>query len=184
MASRRYLRGAERHLAVAACALRPGTRITYLYPVDGIPGVPRNLSRDRNQGPDSERLVLKRRLFALGVRIWLLTLSGAEKATRNDYQRWQAGTGFLSSNNVDRFGQWSEIKREAEEENGRVRAEGGDPLADAWEQHAAVQAERDALIATASIADFSFPDALKAVLAGPHAEAVMPIQGKKPRATQ
>jgi hypothetical protein len=77
------------------------------------------------------------------------------------------------------LGSFSELKREANDENARLRQAGGDPLADALAGAAVIRADIQSLRNAGSAQQpdpVPFADALRTVLAGPHAEGQPPKQ--------
>jgi len=175
--------GIEPPADAAPRALGKGKRLSYRYPTGGIPGAPRRgRYGPRHSSPDNKRQEqLRRELVVLSLRIWLGDLSAADRRTRSAYLDWQVGTGYTPASAFDKheLGGFSKLKQQAAEENSRVAAAGGEPLADARRR---VQAFRDKLAESklsdrlGAVEPVPFGEALRAVLAGPHAEVLAPKQ--------
>jgi hypothetical protein len=155
-----------------------GQRLSYRYPANGIPGARRrDPDRRRARPGENPRVDALRREFAvIALRVWLVGLAAGDKRVLAEYVRWQVGSNWATSSSLARhqLGSFSELKREASDENTRVRQSGGDPLADALARAEVGRSE----LQTAREADavqqpdpVPFADALRAVLAGPHGEA-------------
>jgi hypothetical protein len=77
------------------------------------------------------------------------------------------------------LGSFAELKREASDENAQVRESGGDPLADALARAEVIRADIQAIRAADAAQQpdpVPFADALRTVLAGPHADLQPPKQ--------
>lgn len=158
-------------------------RLTYRFPVNGIPGAPLRASDPARARPgENPRLdALRRDLAVISLRVWLAGLAAGAKRTRAEYVRWQVGSDWTTASSFDRhrLGSFSELKREASDENARVRQAGGDPLADALAGAAVIRADIEAIRNAGAARQpdpVPFADALRAVLAGPHVEAQPPKQ--------
>lgn len=152
-------------------ALGRGKRLTYRYPVDGIPGAPR-----RNQLQTSPRLIELRREFAvLSLRMWLVERSNTGKRIRADYLAWRPGTGWTSASLFDQYGGFAALKREATAENAAARRAGSsDIAADILARAEAARGELRAIQTEGQAIQpdpVPFSEALGIVLAGPHATA-------------
>ncbi|MGA2929642.1 MAG: hypothetical protein ABSG43_27360 [Solirubrobacteraceae bacterium] len=175
--------------------------MSYRYPAPGIPGAPPRSRRPPNTDqtaeaePAERRLQdTKRRLYAeerhafavLSLRVWLASLPVGGWPVRRQYVAWQVGTDWATAGTFDKgLGGFSALKREAVGANAEVRRAGGDPFADALVQAACIRPKRsasadgDGQSAPYKVADpvpIPFPDALRAVLAGPTSDAQPPKQ--------
>lgn len=126
---------------------------------------------------------IRRRLAVLSLRVWLAELSASDKRVRAAYVRWQRGSEWTAACGFDvrDRGGFTALKEAANGENARVRRAGQDPRADADAEAEAVRAELAALYQTGQVRMVKavpFADAVKVVLAGPHAEAVAPLQAR------
>jgi hypothetical protein len=163
---------------------RDGARLpTYRFPVNGIPGAPlRGSDPARARPGENPRLdALRQELAVSSLRVWLAGLAAGDKRVRAAYVRWQVGSDWTTASSFDRhrLGSFSELKREANDENARLRQAGGDPLADALAGAAVIRADIQALRNAGSAQQpdpVPFADALRTVLAGPHGEVQPPKQ--------
>jgi len=157
-------------------------RLTYRFPVNGIPGAfLRATDPARARPGENPRLdALRRELAVISMRVWLAGLAAGDKRVRAAYVRWQVGSDWTTASSLarHRLGSFAELKREANDENVRVRQGGGDPLADATARATVIRAEIQAISASGTVQPepVPFADALRAVLAGPHDEAQPPKQ--------
>ena len=151
-------------------------------PLNGIPGAPLRATDPARARPgDNPRLdALRRELAVISLRMWLAGLAAGDKRVRAEYVRWQVGSDWTTASSLGRHrvGSFAELKREASDENARVRQAGGDPLADAAARANVIRAEIQAISASGTVQPDSVPfaDALRAVLAGPHGEVQPPKQ--------
>lgn len=160
-----------------------GKRLTYRYPVNGIPGaVSREPAERREQLEANPRLkALRRELAVTSLQVWLAGLGADLSRARAGYVRWATGTGWTPASMFDKYGHggFTALKKEATAANAAVRRAGGDPLADALARADTLRAERDAVYQTGTTRKpepVAFGEALHAVLAGPHAEVLVPRQ--------
>jgi hypothetical protein len=160
-----------------------GRRLTYRYPVNGLPGaLLRDRADRRQQLRTNPRLAeLRRGLAVVSLRVWLAGLDAGARRVRVDYVNWAVGTDWVPASVFDKYGHggFTALKKEAAEANAAVRRAGGDPLTEAVAHAGALRAERDAIYkgGTARQTEaVAFGVALRAVLAGPHAEAQPPRQ--------
>ena len=159
-----------------------GKRLTYRYPMAGIPGAPlRDPDDRRRQLVANPRLAqLRRELAVLSLRVWLASLTANDMRTRAQYLSWQIGTGWTPASGLDAFGGFAAVKREAARENDRARREHGTDLPDDVAARLdAIRAEVEAIYAAGQVRQpepVPFGKALRAVLAGPHAQARPPRQ--------
>lgn len=157
-------------------------RLSYRYPVDGIPGLPlRDSDERRGQLRGNPRLgELRRELAVLSLRVWLDSTPTSAKRVRAEYVRWQVGGDWSSASTLNRHGGFAALKREAREANAEARRRDGSEVPGAALARAdAIRAEMEAIDAagqTRQPKPVPFGDALRAVLAGPHAEAEAPKQ--------
>lgn len=156
-------------------------RLTYRYPIDGIPGAPlRDRGERRQQLVQNPRMQeLRRERAVASLRVWLAGLDTNARRSQAQYVRWQVGSGYAAASLFPRSGGFAALKQEAADDNARVRQAGGDPLADAQARVDAVAAELEAIRQAGKVRQpkpVLFGDALRAVLAGPHAEARPPKQ--------
>ncbi len=156
-----------------------GQRLTYRYPVHGIPGAPLRDNRRRPRPGENARFdALGREFAVISLRVWLAGLTSHEKRVASGYKRWQVGTDWTRGSGFGpHLGNFSELKREASDANTSVRQNGGDPLADALARADIIRADIQAILNEGAVQQpdpVAFVDALAAVLAGPHAEAQPP----------
>jgi hypothetical protein len=157
-------------------------RLTYRFPVNGIPGAPLRATDPARARPGENPLLdaLRRELAVISMRVWLAGLAAGDKRVRAGYARWQVGSDWTTASSLARheLGGFVELKREANDENARIRQDGGDPLADATARATVIRAELQAISASGTVQPDAVPfaDALRTVLAGPHAEVQPPKQ--------
>lgn len=160
-----------------------GKRLTYRYPVAGIPGAPRRDLAERGQQmpPDPRIAELGRELAVLSVRRWLTERRDSGRRVRAEYVAWQRGSDWTSASTIDRnYGGFAALKREATEANAAARRSG---VAGVVEQVLAraeeVRSELRVIYAAGRARQpepVPFAQALAAVLAGPHGTASPPKQ--------
>lgn len=160
-----------------------GKRLTYRYPVNGIPGAPPQVSNNSKlSGAVAEKLrELRRELAVIGLRVWLAELSANDKRTQATYRRWQVGSQWPAASTLARLGGFTELKAEAEQANQHDRRRTGQPLPPEVVARAkAVRAEMTQLAdgGQGPVPPVPFGEALRAVLAGPHAEVLAPKQSR------
>lgn len=163
-------------------ALGRGKRLTYRYPLGGIPGAPRRDDQAPSPQPDDPRIrELGRELAVLSVRMWLAEQRASSRRVRAEYVAWQRGSGWTSASTIDKnYGGFAALKREATQVNTAARCAGVRALA----EHVRAEAERVRVeIVAARDAErarepehMPFSEALDAVLAGPHGTASPPKQ--------
>lgn len=95
--------------------LGKGKRLSYRYPLAGIPGAPTR-SSDPVRASDHEELCV------LALRMWLADHSGS---SRDDYLRWQVDSGWPAASRFDQHGGFKALRARAREQNtGEWRAHG------------------------------------------------------------
>jgi hypothetical protein len=164
-------------------ALGRGKRLTYRYPVAGIPGAPRrdHAARSQQMPPDSRITELGRELAVLSVRKWLTERRDSGRRVRAEYVAWQRGSDWTSASTIDRnYGGFAALKREATEANAAARRSGVAVVAEQVLVRAQeVRAELRAIYAAGRARQpepVPFAEALAAVSAGPHETASPPKQ--------
>jgi hypothetical protein len=143
-------------------ALGPGVRLQYRYPVNGIPG-----ARPRDDRGTPERNAEHEEFCVLALRIWLASLKPTDRDSRDRYLTWQVGSGWPAPRHFDQHGGLKLLRERARRDNNTCRREQGKPVRKADRERA--ERLRDRIRATTPLADVPFVDALRAVLAGPHA---------------
>lgn len=167
-----------------ASRLGRGKRLSYRYPVNGIPGAPPRVSNSVKLPDDvaARRDELRRGLAVISLRVWLAELAANDKRTQAQYRRWQVGSQWPAASTLGRLGGFSALKAEAEQANQEARRQTGNPLPpEVLARADAIRAEMVQVAGGAPVQPVPFGEALRAVLAGPHAEVVAPMQSK-PRA--
>ena len=104
-----------------------GKRLTYRYPLAGIPGAPRRDRHERSPQPEPEpRLAeLGHELAVLSVRMWLAEQRNSGRRVRAEYVAWQRGSGWTSASTIDKnYGGFAALKREATQANAETRRSG------------------------------------------------------------
>jgi hypothetical protein len=153
-----------------------GRRMTYRYPVDGLPGAPlRDPNARRGQLTTTPPLkTLRRERALISVRVWLASTAGSDKRTRTAYATWAVGTKWASASTLNRCGGFAALKREASEANADARRlQGTDMPDDVLARAEAITAEIETIYAAGTVEQpepVPFADALQMVLAGPHRE--------------
>lgn len=158
-----------------------GKRLTYRYPVNGIPGAPLRDPGLREHSSDPRVDALRRELAVMSLRVWLAGLPTRAPRVRAEYVSWQVGTDWPSAGLFDRYdyGGFSALKQEADDANARVRQAGGDPLVEALARASGIRDDAEAVKATLTLNQpdaVPFGEALRVVLASPLAEAQPPGQ--------
>ena len=89
------------------------------------PGAPLRATDPARARPgDNPRLdALRRELAVISLRMWLAGLAAGDKRVRAEYVRWQVGSDWTTASSLGRHrvGSFAELKREASDENARVR---------------------------------------------------------------
>jgi hypothetical protein len=158
-----------------------GKRLSYRYPMGGIPGAPARDGQGQQQPLHGHpRLAeLGHELRVLSLRVWLAGLPASAKRTQRAYASSRSSHGGVSVGTLIRHGGFDRFKALATAENEGVRRAGGDPLADALQAAERVRAEVEAIYAAGAPAQpepVPFGEALRAVLSGPKAEVQAPRQ--------
>jgi hypothetical protein len=163
--------GIEPPPATRAKPLGKGRRLTYRYPTAGVLGAPPASGAPRNE---RGRLALRHELAVLGLRVWLASVPAGGSASQDTYRRWRSGTHFLAPSRFKDSGGFTHLKREALDANARARREHGEAVP------ASTLARIDEVVAQLarplSTVDVPFGNALRAVMAGAHAERQPPKQ--------
>jgi hypothetical protein len=160
-----------------------GKRMTYRYPVDGVPGAPlRDLNTRRRQPKKATTAfkTLRRERALISVRVWLASTSAGDKRTRSAYATWAVGTKWVSATTLNRYGGFTLLKGEASKANAAARrTHGTDVPKHVLARAEAITAGTEASYAAGAVSEpepVPFADALRTVLAGPHKEARPPKQ--------
>lgn len=148
--------------------LGKGKRLRYRYPVDGVPGAP-----PRADEVATVRTAKFEELCVLALRIWLADVGGRGGTTREDYLSWQVGTGWPAPSKFAPYGGFKALRARAREANAAERRQHGQPLTDMTRRRAETLRRH---LTTATPDPVPFPDALKVVLARPHADGQPPKQ--------
>lgn len=132
--------------------LGKGKRLSYRYPTAGIPGAPARSDDPIRQADHAE-------LCELALRLWLAETYGR---SREDYARWQVGSGWPAASRFDQHGGFSKLRARARAANTVERRVHGTPVTDATR----LRAERLRNRLVGDEAPVAFCDAVRAVLAG------------------
>ena len=81
-------------------------RLTYRYPVGGIPGAPlRDPVKSRGVALPGKRYdELRRQLAVMSVRVWLAGLDSGARRVRAHYVRWQVGSVWTPASSFEKWG--------------------------------------------------------------------------------
>lgn len=148
--------------------LGKGKRLQYRYPVDGVPGAP-----PRADEVATVRTAKFEELCVLALRIWLVEVGVRGGTTREGYLSWQVGTGWPAPSRFAPYGGFKTLRARAREANAAERRRHGQPLTDMTRRRAETLRRH---LTAATPGPVPFADALRAVLAGPHAEGQPPKQ--------
>lgn len=174
-------------------AMGRGKRLSYRYPVNGVPGapVPSHLRRHStalvDQQSDSDEPARHRELCITGLRVWVASLNTRDKRTCAAFATWRAGKGWPSQSKFARHGGFGALKAEAAAANDRDLSANGEPVPhDLLRRADQVKRELDdALLArlagnapqdAAKSEPRPFGEMLRAAAAGPHAVGQPPKQ--------
>lgn len=156
---------------VRAKPLGKGKRLTYQYPVDGVPGAPRPQGAPRDLTDVKAR---RREVAVLGLRLWLASLGTTDRASQDAYRQWRRGTPLLAPNRFGELGGFTQLKRAALAANAQARQDKGQAVPDSTLAH--IDQLRAQLAQPAPTEPVPFSEALTAVLAGPRAMRQAPKQ--------
>ncbi|MEJ7783564.1 MAG: hypothetical protein WKF96_02090 [Solirubrobacteraceae bacterium] len=145
------------------------TRVSYRYPVNGIPGAPPRADR-----PDPVLEAEHEECCILALRIWLAGLNASADTNRSDYLAWQVGSGWPAPKHFDRHGGLKQLRARARHDNTAERREHGQPVTKTTQERAMQLRER-LRGGTVLPAPVAFEHAVAVMLAGPH--AVGPAKG-------
>jgi len=173
-------------------AMGRGKRLSYRYPVNGVPGAPvpshlrRHSTAPADPQPDPDEPAKHRELCVTGLRVWLASLNTRDKRTCAAFATWRAGKGWPSQSKFARHGGFSALKAEAVAADERDRSAHGEPVPhDLLRRADQLKRELDKLLVdrvagpaphVEAAGPPSFGEMLRAAAAGPHAVGAPPKQ--------
>lgn len=141
--------------------LGKGKRLSYRYPAAGIPGAPARSDDPVRQADHAE-------LCVLALRLWL---AQAYRRQRDDYARWQVGSGWPAPSRFDQHGGFAALRTRARDANAAEHRDHGTPVTDTTR----LRAERLRNRLAGAERPVPFADAVRAVLAGAVETAQPPL---------